>query len=173
MVHTHLRRVCLAAFIVRRPAFISSDRATNRRDALLAAVARTARDRRVANRQSAARVERNEEHQVEGRDSRPRQLLADRLGRSRLRADGRSGRRAGRRAARAARRPPAARRAPVRRARHRSQDRPHDLGTRRRRAGAARSGPLRQRHLGVEFARSPTAQTCSPTSSRSASTPTT
>ena len=70
---------------------------------LLAAVARPARDRRVANRDAAARVERDEEHPVEGRDSRPRLRDAGRLGRSGVRADGRADDRRGRRRACAAR----------------------------------------------------------------------
>ena len=55
-------------------------------------------------RQSSARVERDEEHPLEGGDSRPRILVARRLGRSHLRDHGRSRRRHRRRAARPARR---------------------------------------------------------------------
>ena len=45
-------------------------------------------------REPAARVERNEEHPVEGRDPGPRLGVSGHLGRSRLRADRGSGRRA-------------------------------------------------------------------------------
>ena len=67
----------------------------------------------------------------------------------------------------------AARRPSVRGDGHRSQDRQDGVGARRARTGAARSVAHRQRHVGVGLARSPTASASTPTSSRSASTPTT
>ena len=84
------------------------------RRAVLAAVARPADERRVGDRAAADRVERIEEHPLEGRDSRSRFRVADRLGRPRLRADRRAGGEGRRRPARAARRTAGSRRAPLR-----------------------------------------------------------
>ena len=70
----------------------------------LGAVARAGHDRRVAHREAADRMERDQEHQVEGRDPRPRLVVAGRLERSRLPAHRDSRRRDRCRAARAARR---------------------------------------------------------------------
>ena len=60
---------------------------------LLAAVARAPCNRRVEARRSAGRMERDEEHPLEDRDSRPRIGVAGRLGRSNFPADRGAGRR--------------------------------------------------------------------------------
>ena len=134
---------------------------------LLAAVARASRQWRLAHCQSSARVERNEEHPVEGGDPWARIFVARGLGRSALRDDCRSCRRHRRCAACPARRTAAARRASLRRHGNRSQDRTHDLGTGRRPTGAARSRSFRQLRRGHRARRSPTARVSSRTSSRS------
>ena len=95
------------------------------------------------------RMERDEEHQVESRDSRPRVVVAGRLGRSHLSADGGACRRRRRRVAQAPRRHQPARAARVQAARARSHDGQGRVGEDRARAGAARTGALRQRHVVV------------------------
>src|SRR5262245_50753089 len=79
-----------------QPAFIRASSATIRRDAILGPVARTPRDWRFVDGESAARVERNEERQMEGGNPWTRQLVADRLGRPRVRFVRGPGRCAGR-----------------------------------------------------------------------------
>ncbi len=74
-------------------------RRVRQRSAELGPVARAGHDRRVAHREAANRMERDEERQVEGRDSRPGIVVPGRLERSHLPAHRDSRRRVRRRAA--------------------------------------------------------------------------
>ena len=112
-------------------------------------MARAARHRRRGERQPAGRVERDEERPLEGRDSRPRIVVADRLGRSSVRPHRSAGWCRYRRKPHAARRHPAARAASVPGDGHRPPHRQDGVGTDGQRSGSARVVAPRQRHLGI------------------------
>ena len=140
---------------------------------LLADLARSREHRHLGDGQSAHRVERDQEPAVEGRNSRARSLVADRLGRSGLRHHGGAGRRDRRGAARPARLAAAARRPPLRRHGPRSEDRARRSGSTSRAKPSRTSSRTSTTARGRRARPSPTASGSTPTSSRSGSTPTT
>ena len=119
--------------------------------AVLAAVARSPPERHVPDGDPARRVERDEERQVEDRDSRPRRGDPRRVGRPAVPAHGGPGRCLGRGAARLSGRAAGAGRASLRRARLRPPGRQHRLAAGRRGAAAARGNACLGRHLRVEL----------------------
>ena len=100
---------------------------------------------------AADRVERDEEHPLEGRNPRARLVVAGHLGRPDVRAVGGADRRRRGRVARAARRAATARSLSLRGDGARSAHRQDRLGAHRARGAAARGDARRQRHLRVEL----------------------